>query len=130
MSTDDAVPEIDLVAAALRADGAELGSFVEALAAKLEEAVPGAVRVQRRREGLFGPKLVTELAVHAGEQRLDLRRAGPSVQVSQARVSGGIVLSREQLDMDSWLLALSAALTAQAGHNRTTRQALERLLNE
>jgi hypothetical protein len=53
-SSDDADTEmdIDLLAASLRADASDLGAFVEALAVKLEEAVPGAVRVERRRNGL------------------------------------------------------------------------------
>ncbi len=46
----------------------ELGTFVEALAVKLEEAVPGSVRVQRRRDGLFGPKLVRRIALDAGDR--------------------------------------------------------------
>jgi hypothetical protein len=121
--------DIDLVTAALRVDTSELGTFVEALAVKLEEAVPGAVSVQRRRDGLFGPKLVRSLAVDAGEQRLELERDGPRVNTSASKLSGGIVLKREQLDTDSWLRALSQALAAQAAHSRTTRQALERLLN-
>ena len=56
MATDeDAEPglDIDLIAASLRADASDLGAFVEALATKLEEAVPGSVVVERRREG-FG----------------------------------------------------------------------------
>ena len=37
--------DIDLLAASLRADGSEIGSFVEVIAVKLEEAVPGLVKV-------------------------------------------------------------------------------------
>ena len=56
VDTGDDALDIDLLAASLRADTSDLGAFVEALAVKLEEAVPGAVQVQRRREGMFGPK--------------------------------------------------------------------------
>ena len=122
-------PDIDLIAAALRADGAELGSFVEALAAKLEEALPGGVRVERRREGLFGPKLVRRLSVDAGDQRLELIRVSTAVETSCARLSGGIVLKREAVATDAWLQALSRALADEGRRSQTTRQALERLLN-
>ena len=121
--------DIDLVAASLRADAGDVGAFVEALAVKLEEAVPGAVRVERRREGLFGPKLVRRIALDAGGQRLELRAGDGSVQTYCSRVSGGIVIKSEELGTDEWLRALGEALAVQAENSQTTRQALERLLN-
>ncbi len=122
--------DIDLLAASLRADAGDLGSFVEALAAKLEEAVPGAVRVDRRRSGMFGPKLVSRIALDAGDQRLELRADGPRIDTRASRVSGGIVIKTEQLDTDRWLRVLGAALAVEAERSLTTRQALERLLTE
>ncbi|HWD74457.1 MAG TPA: hypothetical protein VG371_04920 [Solirubrobacteraceae bacterium] len=131
-SSEDADTEmdIDLLAASLRADASDLGAFVEALAVKLEEAVPGAVRVERRRNGLRGPKLVRRITVDAGGQRLELRTGDGAVQTYCSRLSGGIVLKTEQLDTDAWLRALGGALAAQAQLSQSTRQALERLLNE
>lgn len=121
--------DIDLLAASLRADSGDVGTFVEALAVKLEQAVPGAAQVERRREGLFGPKLVRRIALDLGGQRLELRAGAGSVQTFCSRVSGGIVLKSEQVDPDDWLRALGQALAAQAQHSQSTRQALERLLN-
>jgi hypothetical protein len=133
MATDDAGQtdiDIDLVAASLRADTSDLRAFVEALATKLEDAVPGAVSVERRRDGLFGPKQVRRIAVEASGQRLELQAAGASIQTRCARLSGGIVLKSEEVPTDEWLRALSEALADQARISQTTRQALERLLNE
>ena len=121
--------DIDLVAASLRADAGDVGAFVEALAVKLEEAVPGAVRVERRREGLFGPKLVRRIALDAGGRRLELRAGDGSVQTYCSRVSGGIVIKSEEVGTDEWLRTLGEALAVQAENSQTTRQALERLLN-
>jgi hypothetical protein len=122
--------DIDLLAASLRADSSDLGAFVEALAVKLEEAVPGAVRIERRRSGMFGPKLVTRIALDAGDQRLELRTEGARIDTRAARVSGGIVIKNEALPTDRWLRALGEALAVEAGRSQATRQALERLLNE
>ncbi len=122
--------DLDLLAASLRADEAELGSFVEAVAAKLESAVPGAVRVERRRDGLFGAKRVVKVTLDAGGQRLELVREATGVQARCARVSGGIVLKSETVGTDTWLAALSAALADEARRSQTTRQALERLLDQ
>jgi hypothetical protein len=132
MATDeepDTGMDIDLLAASLRADAGDLGAFVEALAAKLEQAVPGAVNVERRRDGMFGPKRVRRIALDAGGQRLELRTDGATVQTACSRLSGGIVLKREELGTDEWLRALGEALAVAAQHSKTTRQALERLLN-
>jgi hypothetical protein len=133
MATNDAGQtdlDIDLVAASLRADTSDLRAFVEALAVKLEEAVPGAVTVERRRDGMFGPKQVRRIALDASGQRLELRADGTSVQTRCARLSGGIVLKNEDVPTDEWLRTLSKALAEQARSSLTTRQALERLLND
>jgi hypothetical protein len=122
--------DIDLVTASLRADTSDLRAFVEALAVKLEEAVPGAVTVERRRDGMFGPKLVRRIAVDVSGQRLELRASGAAIQTRCARLSGGIVLKNEDMATDDWLRALGEALAEQAHSSLTTRQALERLLNE
>ena len=129
---EDAATEldIDMLAASLRADAGDLGSFVEALAAKLEEAVPGAVRVERRRDGMFGRKRVRRLTLDAGGRRLELRAADGRVQTLCSRLSAGIVIKNEELDTDDWLRALGEALAVQAQSSKTTRLALERLLNE
>ena len=132
MASNDIGPtdiDIDLVTASLRADASDLRAFVEALAVKLEEAVPGAVSVDRRREGMLGPKRVRRITLDAGGQRLELRTDGRSVQTQCARLSAGIVLKSEELSMDEWLHTLGAALAEQARSSQTTRQALQRLLN-
>jgi len=120
--------DLDLLAASLRADSSDLHSFVESLAAKLEETVPGRVRVDRRRSGMFGPKAVRSLSVDLGDQRLELQAVGGAVQTRCARLSGGIVLKREAVETDVWLATLSEALEAEAKRSETTRKALERLL--
>lgn len=120
--------DIDLLAASLRADAGDLGTFVEVLAAKLEEAVPGAVRVERGRAGLFGPRRVRRIALDAGGQRLELRVENAGIRTFRSRLSGGIVLKTEELDTEAWVQALGEALARAAQHSQSTRQALERLL--
>jgi hypothetical protein len=120
--------DLDLLAASLRADSSDLRAFVEGLAVKLEEALPGGVRVQRRRSGVFGPKVVTRITVDAGDQRLELRAGEGTIETLCSRLSGGIVLKNEPLDTDAWLVALGEALALEAARSENTRQALERLL--
>jgi hypothetical protein len=121
--------ELDLLTASLRAGSADLSAFVESLAVKLEDAIPNLVQVQRGRSGLRGPKTVRRITIDAGTERLELVCEGGSrIQTRRARVSGGITLKTEPLDIEAWLTTLSGALAQEAGHSERTRQALERLL--
>jgi hypothetical protein len=129
MASNDSSLDLDLLAASLRADASDVGVFVESLALKLEEAIPGRVRVQRRRSGLIGAKAVKRIAVDLGDLRLELVAEDKGVlETRYGRVSGGIVLKNETLDTDEWLVALGEALAVEARRNETTRRALERLL--
>ena len=130
MTSDEPALDLDLLAASLRADSSDLNAFVESLAAKLEEAVPGRVRVERRRSGVFGQKAVRSVSVDLGDRRLELRADRGAVQTRCARLSGGIVLKNEALETDAWLAMLSDALAAEASRSEATRKALERLLTQ
>jgi hypothetical protein len=130
MGTDESDSlELDLLAASLRADLGDIAAFVEGLAVKLEQSLPGVVQVERVKQGFRGPKLVRRIALNAGSgERLELRREGNSVQTLTARTSGGIVLKTEAVDIETWLTTLTTIIAAEAGRNEKTRQALERLL--
>jgi hypothetical protein len=121
--------DIEMVTASLRADASDLGTFVEALAVKLEEALPNGVKIDRK-GGLFGAKKVRQISVDAGDTRLRLDRDGAQVRTSRARLSGGIVLKTEQIDTDEWLHELGRTLAEQAQRSATTRAALDRMLNQ
>ena len=121
--------DIDLVSASLRADMTDVGTFVESLAAKLEEMLPGLVRVERGKRGFRGPKLVRAISVDVDGGRLMLIRGDRDVlECRCARVSGGITLKTDEIDFDAWLGQLGQALAAEADKSQRTRQALERLL--
>jgi hypothetical protein len=120
--------DLDLLAASLRADTSDVHAFVEGLAVKLEEALPGKVQVYRWRGGLMRPKRVQKIVVDGGERRLELRLSSGSVETSCSRLSAGIVLRREPVDIDEWIAALSEMVAAEAQRSAVTRQALDRLL--
>jgi hypothetical protein len=120
--------DLDLVAAALRADMTDISAFVEGLATRLELALPGLARVKRSRSGLRGPKVVSEITVQTRDERLQLEREGGMIRTARARVSGGIVISTEAIDIDAWLAALSVAVADQARRSERTRLALQQLV--
>ena len=120
--------DLDLAAAALRADLTDTDAFVEGLATRLEQALPGFVEVKRAKTGFRGPKLVSEILVQAGDEHLQLRRRGGHVETARARISGGIAIKTEALDIDAWLQALTAAVGQQAARSERTRLALQQLV--
>jgi hypothetical protein len=124
-------PGFDLVAASLRADTTDLVAFVEALAVKLEGALPDGVRVERRGDGLLSrTKRVRSISIGMGEARYDLERVGDSIQTSRCNEVRGIVIKSERLDLDEWIDALSRELTERAQQSERSRLALQRLLEQ
>ena len=104
-------------------------ALVGALAAKLEDALPEATRVQRRSRGLLrrkGP--VVGLDVSVGEDTYALRLDGGAVLARRTKTVRGIAIKSEQLPLDGWLDALTADLAAEAERSEAGRLALERLL--
>lgn len=120
--------DLDLVAAALRADLTDIAAFVEGLATRLELALPGLVQIKRVKAGFRGPKIVSEIVVQAGDERLQLHRDGGMVQATRCRVSGGITIKTEAVDIDTWLSALSVAVAEQAHRSERTRLALQQIV--
>jgi hypothetical protein len=120
----------DLAAAGLRVDGADLATSVKVLASKLEQALPGVTRVERRGGGLLGrgEKQVRRVQVELGSCCYELAVDGPRVQGFRERQSGGIAIKRESLDPDAWIAALTTDLRAEAERSAQARTALEELL--
>ena len=122
-------PDFDLVAAALRADSSDLATFVEALATKLEASFPGHVKVERKGSRFVpGARPVRRISVPLGDSTFELEHDGGRVSCSRRAVVRGIALRTEEMPLDEWIDALSAALVSEAGSSESARAALERLL--
>jgi hypothetical protein len=122
--------DIDLPAAALRADGADLEISIEALATSLEQALPGIASVERRKVGGFRSKRreVWRIAVPLGDEQFELLREDQRTQCTRHKVVRGITLSRQELPMADWIAALVDGLTRGAEVSERDRVALEGLL--
>lgn len=119
----------ELVAASLRADAADLPTFVEVLAGKLEGALPGHVQVERHaRKLLSHGKVVRKITVELGDMRYTLDASGAELATSRAKAVRGIVLKNERLGLPEWIDGLAHDLAAQAAGSEAARAALQRLL--
>jgi hypothetical protein len=118
----------DLLAASLRADARDLELFLEVLAARLLEALPGRVAVDHQ-GGLISRKRVRRVAVDFGEHRYELARAPGGVAGRHYHQVRGITLKTEELAVEEWIDALSRLLADEARDSEQGRAALQRLLD-
>jgi hypothetical protein len=121
--------DFDLVAASLRADAADLRTFVDVLATKLEGALGGRVRVERKGRMLGGAKRVRSIAVELGDDAYELEHDDGHVACRRRTVVRGIALKNDDLTLEEWLDAVSRTLVAEAQATERGRLALERLLD-
>ena len=124
----DEPADLDLVAASLRADAADLDGFVEALAVRLEGALPGQVEVERKGGLLGGNKRVRRIEVSLGDQRYEADVDRGRVTCRRRSVVRGIALKTQELELDAWIDALSRDLVDESERSERGRQALARLL--
>ena len=120
--------DLDLVAASLRADAADLDAFAEALAVRLEGALPGQVEVERKGGLLGANKRVRRIEVTLGDQRYEAEVDRGRVTCRRRSVVRGIALKTQELDLDAWIDALSRDLVEEGERSERGRQALARLL--
>src|SRR3954452_10080802 len=121
-------PDLDLLAASLRADATDTAAFLEALAARLEGAFPGQVEVQRKGGLLGGGKRVRRIAVRLDNTHYEMEPDHGSVVARRRNVVRGIALKSEDLSVEAWIDALSTDLLALAQTSERSRAALERLI--
>ncbi|MGE0049419.1 MAG: hypothetical protein AB7T01_10870 [Acidithiobacillus sp.] len=94
-------------AAWIRRSQTDMKAFLEALAERLEQGMPGFVEVDRKKDGLFSHHQHLEhLLVHAGEFDYHLNFNGTHVETLRARVVRNVVLKREILPLADWLKSL------------------------
>lgn len=121
--------QMELFAASLRADATDVKAFLEALAAKLQGALPQQTTVTRH-SGLFArehPVKSVELTLGDYHYSISRERQGPLL-ARRAKIVRGIVLKNDQLTVEQWIEELATALAATAASSAQARDALHRFL--
>ena len=127
--------DVQLLAATLRADRADVASYARVLSGALADALPaGMVEVDHHRSladrvsGRAGRPVA--VVVHGADRELHLREAAHgAVEAQVHQVVRGVVISRRTVGIDQWLQALAEDLTRIAARDAAARSALDRLLN-
>ncbi len=133
--TPNPAPEdVDALAAALRADSADLEVYARVLTTSLADALPAemveVVRDQSMRDRLAGRAgEVRTLRVNLGEVTLELSRGKSGTPVARAaREVRGVIISSREVSVEEWTRMLADRLAVIARDSATARAALSRLL--
>jgi hypothetical protein len=125
--------EVALLAAALRADTADLATYERVLVGSLAETLPtGCVEVVRDRsmsDRLAGrPGVPRAIRIHLGEIDLELTSTKGRLVGTVGRSVRGVAISRKEVALGEWTTSFAEALSAFAKESLEARSALERLL--
>jgi hypothetical protein len=127
-------PDVDRLAAALRADSADLDIYARVLTTSLADALPANMveiaRDQSLRDRLAGrPGVVRSVRVSLGDLSIELATDRSGVPVARAaRAVRGVVISSKPISVEEWTRLLAAGLAERAQESGAARAALSRLL--
>jgi hypothetical protein len=119
----------DLHAAWLRRAEKDNKSFIEALAVRLEQSLPGHVQVERKKDSLFSRQVhVAKITVRTGGDCYILENSRGEIVVSQVKEVRGIVLSSREVELSDWIQNLDVELQNLSGHSAQAAGALRQFL--
>lgn len=127
-------PEVvDLVAAAIRADTADLDAYHKVLSATISDLLPaGMVEVDRERsmkDRVAGREgRATSIKVQLGDRTLELAAQHGRLVATAARTVRGVVISKQEITVAEWTRQLAQYLAEQAAESADARVALSKLL--
>ncbi len=132
----DAGPEgelVESVAAALRADTADLDAYHRVLVSSIEGLLPPTM-VEVDYERSLGDRLAgragraTSIRLHLGESTLELTSRHGNLVATVAKQVRGVTISRQEVPVAEWVRQLAGYLAQAAGESAEARAALARLL--
>ena len=125
----DEIRDFDLHAAWIRRAQTDLHAFLEALAARLEGALPGRVQVEHKRDGLLSAtRHITTITIQVDGSRYLLDARNHDIRASRQHEVRGVVLKTESLPLDRWLQALEDELRRLSGSLEGARGILQDFL--
>ena len=120
--------DLDLAAASLHADARDVHFLLKLLARQLSDALGERLVVQRKGGLLKKSDQIRAVQISMGDDRFEAVVDGPTLSCTIGRVSGGIRIRSERVDIDEWLRRLLEALQTEAAHSSAAREALENIV--
>lgn len=115
--------DFDLSMAWYRRAQGDLRAFIEAFAARMDGALPGRVKIERRRDGLFSrTSHVVKVTIAGDLNAYTLALDDNRLSAWRTKSVRGVTLKSEPMDFPEWLAVLNADLQllaeqASAAHN-------------
>jgi hypothetical protein len=125
--SDDAF-DLDMAAAALRANSTDVPMMLKALVGLVGDALGSRLVVERAGGRFRKSDEIKSVQVSMGEDELRAEVDGATVRCTIGHSSGGIRIRSAQVPMDEWLGRLLRGLQAEAAHSEDARVALERIV--
>jgi hypothetical protein len=117
--------DLELAAASLRADSADVRILVKVLADQLAAALGPRMTIQRAGGRFRKSDDIRSLRVVLDDDQFDAEVDGDALACTIAHSSGGIRIRSQKVEVDQWLSQLLAALKGEAAHSQSVREALE-----
>jgi hypothetical protein len=127
---EDGILGFDLLAASLRADAGDLGTFLEVLGHKLTDALPDLVHLdyeQKRFHKSAGGR-IKRIEVTLDELRFEIDAGAGKILATITHVVRGMRLKSDEVSVDEWVESLSTKLAEVAKKSAKAREAVGRLL--
>jgi hypothetical protein len=126
-------PDVEMVAAALRADTADLDSYHKVLSNTIGSMLPAnMVEVERDRslsDRVAGrPGTATAIRLHLGDKTLELVAHRGRLVATSAQEVRGVVISKKEVPVADWVRQLAEYVSSVAAENADAREALGKLL--
>ncbi|MGH9171010.1 MAG: hypothetical protein ACRD0Z_09505 [Acidimicrobiales bacterium] len=126
-------PDVELIAAALRADTADLDAYHKVLSNTIGTMLPPEmVEVDRNKsmsDRMAGrPGTATAIRLHLGDKTLELAARKGRLVATSAQQVRGVVISQKEVSVADWVKQLAEYVAAVAAENADAREALGRLI--
>jgi hypothetical protein len=123
------IDTFDINAAVLRHSERDIRAFMAALATRLETALPGRVKVDRKREWLFSSKRhVWRIGVENPDVIFTLTSAKTGLSATRAKRVHGVTISTTALTVPQWLAELNDMVTSSANQSAVAGDVLHGFL--
>ena len=125
---DDEALELDMAAAALRANSTDGPMMLKVLVGQLGDVLGGRLVVERAGGRFRRSDEIRSVRVSMGDDELRAEVDGPTVRCTVGHSSGGIRIRSAPVTLEEWLKRLLQGLQTEAAHSESARQALERIV--
>lgn len=128
MSDSQDALDLTMAAAALRSNSGDVHLLLNVLSRELAEALGERLEVHYQGGRLRKSKDVTSLEITLDNDHFAAQLEGTRLQCVIARLSGGIRIRSEAVEVDDWLLRLLEGLKREAQQSDAARRAFEHII--